>query len=187
MQKANGRDILRRKPHLRSPTARMLKDELLDFNTATKPKKVLLEELRPVVRRLRLNRPMTAGSMAVLLNAEGLRTAQDRRWNERRVILLLRLLSLPPLALKASRRKGRLNTGFSPSNAMLERNQNDTRNVTGRAKVDITNAEPAKKGPLPSSEAQVIKLRRLAQKRAREGSVLVGVVIEKAKILKPRR
>lgn len=91
MQKATGRDIPRKTPVLRHPNARIIKDELPDFDTAQKPRQALLDELRPVMRRLgNQERP---GLLAKLLNAERWRTSQGRKWNERRVILLLRFLN----------------------------------------------------------------------------------------------
>ncbi len=99
MQAGMGRDIPRKKPVVRHPRARATEDELRDFNTGETPQDDLLDRLRPVVKRLCASKTLTPGQLAKLLNAEGLTTAQGRRWDERRVVLLLRLLS----AQKASR------------------------------------------------------------------------------------
>lgn len=93
MQKGMGRDIPRKKPIIRHPRARATEDELREFNTGETPKDVLLDQLRPVLKRLRGSTKPRPGQLAKLLNAEGWTTAQGRRWDERKVTLLLRLLA----------------------------------------------------------------------------------------------
>lgn len=92
MQTGMGRDIPRKKPVLRHLRARATEDELREFNTGETPQDDLLDQLRPVVKRLRGSKTLRPGQLAKLLNAEGWTTAQGRRWDERRVVLLLRLL-----------------------------------------------------------------------------------------------
>jgi hypothetical protein len=87
------RDIPRKKLVLRNPKARATADELLEFETSQKPLQALLNELRPIIKRLRAAGHDRPSKIALKLNAEGRKTAQGRRWSERRVILLLRLLS----------------------------------------------------------------------------------------------
>ena len=100
MQAGRGRDVPRAKPVIRHPRARATEDELREFNTGETTLDDLLDQLRPVVKRLRVAKGVSPGQLAKLLNAEGWTTAQGRRWNERRVILLLRFL-----AEQASRRR----------------------------------------------------------------------------------
>ncbi|MBW0149981.1 MAG: hypothetical protein KXJ53_02115 [Phenylobacterium sp.] len=88
-----GRDIPRKKPILRHPRARATEDELREFSTGETPQDDLLDQLRPVVKRLRGANNLRPGQLAKLLNAEGWTTAQGRRWDERKVVLLLRLLA----------------------------------------------------------------------------------------------
>jgi hypothetical protein len=92
MQKG-GRDIPRKKPIIRHPRARATEEELRDFNTGETSKDDLLDQLRPVLKRMRGTTKPRPGQLAKLLNAEGWTTAQGRRWDERKVTLLLRLMA----------------------------------------------------------------------------------------------
>lgn len=75
--------------------AKITDDELIEFNSLTKPKSVLLNELRPVVKPLTGQKPL---QIATHLNSAGWKTAQGRRWNARLVTLLLDFLSGKPVA-----------------------------------------------------------------------------------------
>jgi hypothetical protein len=82
------------KPTMRDRRAKITADELHEFNTAQMPLNVLLDQLRPVIKDLsRGETKPSPGQLAKLLNAKGWKTAQGRLWNERRVILLLRLMA----------------------------------------------------------------------------------------------
>lgn len=75
--------------------AKITDDELIEFNSLTKPKSVLLNELRPVIKRLS---GQEAVHISTHLNSEGWKTAQGRRWDARLVTLLLDFLSDKPVA-----------------------------------------------------------------------------------------
>lgn len=93
LQKVRGRDCSMPKLRPRKVDARATADELLDFTSGDKPFNAHLDEMRLAVKRLRGTTKLRPGQLAKLLNDDGLRTNHGQHWNERRVILLTRLLA----------------------------------------------------------------------------------------------
>ncbi len=81
--------------------SKMTDDELIEFNSTAKPRSVLLDELRPVVKPLSGQTPL---QIATRLNADGWKTAQGRRWDARLVFLLLAFLSGKPVPRVTTRK-----------------------------------------------------------------------------------